>query len=337
MKSLGEGARNLVENCMRIRPKEHVLIVTDEARYKIGHSISHAVKRITPNMEMYVLKNDEERPHYELPREIVEAVERSNASFWVTSEKHPYEMEDAFVDLAMKNKRRRHVHMSGITKQIMEEEACVDYRGVEKFTDRVYDLVSGCKEIKIQGQSDNKKRTNLSLEMNPKWKWVKCSGIIRKGEWDNWPSGEVCTTPYKVNGTILTTLLGDYFDGKYGILNPPVYFEVEDSRIVLDTLECSRDLNKELPPYLRTDENSNKVSEIGLPTNFKLIPKPKIGNILRDEKARPHIGFGDPPDDRIGANWSSRKHMDCLLEGCDLTVDGEPLIKDRRYLFNFIQ
>jgi leucyl aminopeptidase (aminopeptidase T) len=319
---------------MKIRPKEHVLIVTDKDRYEIGQSIYQAARRITPYAELHVLK-DSEKPIYELPKEIAEAVECSNASFWVASEKHPYELEDAFVDLAMRNPQRRHAHMSGITKQIMKEAMCVDYNEVEKFTNRVYDSVLGSREIKIQSESSSKKRTNLSLEINPKWKWVKSPGIIRRGEWDNLPGGELCTTPYKANGTVLTDLIGDYFDGKYGILNPPVYFEIEGSRILLDTLECGRNLNKELPSYLKTDENSDRASEVGLPTNFRLMPKPKIGNILRDEKARLHIGFGDTPDERIGADWSSRKHMDCILEGCNLSVDDKPLMKNGRYLFDF--
>jgi len=334
MGTIEKGARNAVENCMRIKPKENVLIVTDKDRYEIGQSIYQAARRITPYAELHVLK-DSETPIYELPKEIAEAVERSNASFWVASEKHSYEMEDAFVDLAMRNPRRRHAHMSGITNQIMKEAMCVDYNEVEKFTDRVYDVVLGSREIKIQSESDSKKRTNLSLEMSPKLKWIKSPGIIRRGEWDNLPGGELCTTPCKVNGTVLTDLLGDFFDGKYGIHSPPVYFEVEDSRIVLDTLECARDLSKELPSYLKTDENSNRASEIGLPTNFRLMPKPKIGNMLRDEKARLHIGFGDPPDKRIGADWSSKKHMDCILEGCNLSVDEEPFMKNSKYLSDF--
>jgi len=334
MGSLAEGAKNAVETCMSIKSDEHVLVVTDEAQYKIGYSIMKAAKKVTPYVEMHVLTG-QKRPVYEVPEEIAQAIERSDASYWVTTGNLPYELEDNFVNQVMKNPKRRHAHMSGVTEQVMREGMCVNYNDVEKFTDKVYDIVSMTKEIKIEGNPNNNERTNLRLEMNPNWKWIKSSGIIKKGEWDNLPSGETETTPYKVNGTVVTNLLGDYFDGKWGILNPPISFDIVESMFKPDTLKCSNPkLKRELTSYLKKYKNGDRLAEISLPTNIQLIPKSIIGNMLIDEKRRPHIGFGDPPDDRIRADWSSGSHIDFILENCNVSVDGKKIMEKGRYLFD---
>lgn len=333
MGSLEEGARNAVETCMSIKPDEHVLIVTDKSQFEVGHSIYEASRKITPYVEMHVLEDYGESLIHELPKGITEAVDRANATFWVTSGYHTIELENSFVDFSMKCSKRRHAHMAGITRLQMEEGMCVDYHDVERFTDSLYNIVLGSKEIKIESEASNKKRTKLSIEITPAWKWVKSPGIIKSGEWDNLPGGEVFTAPYRANGTVVTNLLGDYFDAKYGILDPPLYFEIEDSRILLDTIDCRRNLNEELSAYLKKEENSNRASEIGLPANHRLIPKPISGNLLQDEKARVHIAFGGTYPKETGADWDAETHIDCILEGCDVSVDGRQLMKLGRYLF----
>ncbi len=55
--------------------------------------------------------------------------------------------------------------------------------------------------------------------------------------------------------------------------------------------------------------------------------RPLIGNLLQDEKARVHIAFGDPYGWQAGAGWRSNTHVDCILEGCDVTADGAEVMK----------
>ncbi len=104
-------------------------------------------------------------------------------------------------------------------------------------------------------------------------------------------------------------------------------FDVKNSRIDVTTLECNNSaLKDEISEYLQTDENSNRASEFALPTNPLLISLPTIGNLLQDEKARPHIAFGDPYQQETGAPWQSRTHIDMLMEKCDVLVDGSKKI-----------
>jgi leucyl aminopeptidase (aminopeptidase T) len=335
MGSLEEGARNAVETCVSVKAGEYVLVVTDKNQYRVGNAIFQAARKITPHTEIYVL-DDYLAPYlYRIPKDIVKAINKSDVSFWTTSSKWSFELENKFIQLAMKNPERRHAHMSGITRRQMETAMCVDYKRVERLTEKVYELVKDSKKIRIEDPDTSKeKRTKLIIELNRQWRWVKSPGIIKRW-WDNLPEGEVFTTPYRVNGSVATTLMGDYFDEKYGILDPPAYFEVKDSRILLDTLDCKENLRSELSAYLKKGENCDRASEIAMPTNPALISESIVGGMLIDEKGKTHIGFGATFADETGADWDcSESHIDFILEGCNVSVDDKPLMKLGKYLFD---
>jgi aminopeptidase len=137
-----------------------------------------------------------------------------------------------------------------------------------------------------------------------------------------------------VNGRIVTHLLGDWFSEKYGNFKEALRFEVHDSRIDFSTLECDNaQLKNEIVAYLKTDENSNRAAEFALPTNPLLISLPTVGNLLQDEKARPHIAFGDPYHHETGAPWSSKTHVDMIMEECDVTLaGGKKIMEHGKYI-----
>ena len=164
--------------------------------------------------------------------------------------------------------------------------------------------------------------------------WVVFEHNLR--EWITWhflPRSLALPAPKSVNGHFVTNLLGDWFSEKYGNFNDPLSFDVIDSRIDFLSIRCNNSkLRGEITEYLRTDENSNRSSEFALPTNPLLISLPTVGNLLQDEKARPHIAFGNPYPDETGANWTSKTHVDMLLEQCNVTVDGRKIMEKGNYI-----
>jgi len=337
MGTLNQGAKNAVEVCVGIKPKERVLIVTDKRTLTVGNALKRAAEKVTSHVKMYVLEDYGSRPMASLPKEILNAIPKANVTFWATESRKGelHTLRAPFIDIALKY--ARHGHMPSVKKRLMEEGMCSDYKQIAKFTKKLYAIVKDAKKIDVK----NLAVTKLRVEFNPEWKWRKCDGIYhKKGKWGNLPEGELYTAVAESNGHVVIDELGDWLSDKYGCLTMPesksdtsIHIDIENSRVNLKTLECANSqLKRELIEYLKTDENSNRAGEFALPTNLELMTKPLIGNLLQDEKARLHHAFGDPYPEETRANWKSKTHVDGLVKKCSVWVDGKKILEADKYL-----
>ena len=57
MGTLNQGAKNAIEVCLRVKPKEHVLIVTDKRTYAIGNGFKIKVTNFTPDNKTQLLRD----------------------------------------------------------------------------------------------------------------------------------------------------------------------------------------------------------------------------------------------------------------------------------------
>jgi aminopeptidase len=329
MGSLEKGAKNAVVVCMGLKPGEHVLIVTDNAQLKIGQALENVSKRITGYVKLFVIEDLAQRPLKVLPKQIVDAIPWANVTFWA-AQSLPGELPSRRTFMEQAKRYARHGHMPNITMQLMEQGMCSDYNEVYALTHQVYDAVKGANSIEVT----NPFGVNLRVEFDRNWRWVPSDGRYHdKGRWGNLPEGEVFTAPKKVNGTLGTNLLGDWFSEKYGNFKDLLSFEIRDSMINVGSINCANKvLRNELTQYLSTDSNSSRASEFALPTNPLLMSLPTIGNLLQDEKARVHIAFGDPYRDETGAPWESKTHVDMLLDECNVKVDGKTIMENGKYI-----
>jgi aminopeptidase len=310
---------------MGVTSKAKVLIITDKKGEQVGNALKRAALEVgvaQSNTKIFILENLTSRPLTKFPKEIVEKeIPWATVTFWTaTSMPGELEIRTRFIKRAIQY--ARHAHMPNITPKLMEQGMSADYDEVHRLTHKIYEIVKEATKIEIR----NDLGVDIVAEFDHKsssWRWVPSDGRYHeKGKWGNLPEGETLTAPKKLSGHFVTNLLGDWFSEKYGNFEDPLSFDVEDSRIKFESITCkNRFLRKEIEDYLRTDENSNRASEFALPTNPLLISLPTIGNLLQDEKARPHIAFGDPYRNKTGAPWSSKTHVDMLLERCDVLVD----------------
>lgn len=331
MGSVEEGAKNAVEICMGVGKNDKVLIVTDKSQMRVGDALRNAVCNIVTgsNVKLFVLENLASRPLTKLPDEIDQALPWATVTFWAASSL-PGELvaRSPFIRKATRN--ARHGHMPNITPLLMEQGMCADYGQVYELTHKIFDITKKASKIEVT----NNVGVNIVGEFNHSWHWIPSDGRYHeKGKWGNLPEGETFTAPNIVNGHFVTNLLGDWFSEKYGNFTEALSFDVKKSRIDFDTIKCENKILKdEITKYLKTDENSDRASEFALPTNPLLISLPTVGNLLQDEKARPHIAFGDPYQHETGAPWSSRTHVDMLLEHCDVVVDGRKIMQNGKYI-----
>jgi aminopeptidase len=331
MGSQEQGAHNAVEKCMGVKSQDKVLIITDKNQEKVGDSLRKAALEVVreANVKLLMLEDFATRPVTKLPNQIEIEIPWATVTFWAaTSMEGELETRSAFIRKA--TKYARHGHMPNITAQLMEQGMCADYDQVFDLTHKIYDIVRKAEKIEIR----NDLGANIVASFDKSWRWIPSDArYYEKGRWGNLPEGETFTAPKTINGLFATNLLGDWFSEKYGNFEDILSFEVVGSRIDFETITCNNQiLKKEIENYLHTDENSNRASEFALPTNPLLISLPTVGNLLQDEKARPHIAFGDPYQHETGAPWSSKTHVDMLLEHCDVMTDGRKIMEKGKYI-----
>jgi aminopeptidase len=227
------------------------------------------------------------------------------------------------------NRRKiRHAHMVNINRQIMLEGMRADFLKVDRISTKVVEMARNAKRIRARTEAG----TDLTADLNPKYHWLKTSGIISPDKWGNLPGGEVFTAPGEVNGTfVVDGVVGDYLCAKFGDLEKtPLTIQVRGNRLM--EAHCSNhELQEDFWRYTHTDENSDRVGEFAIGTNIGL--KSLIGQILQDEKYPGiHIAFGNPYGAHTGAEWDSSTHIDVVGRKFDIWVDDEQIMRQGQFL-----
>ena len=335
MPSVAKGTANMIK-CAAVTRTDRVVIITDRETLKVGKGIERAAASVGATVEFIMMEELGERPLTELPPKTAEKVRALNptVSFLAATAK-PGELgfRKPLMNMLVDEFKVRHVHMPTITQEIAVGQAmCADYAEVYRVTHAVMDAVKNARAIKVitpLGTDITAKFDHAHTELN----WYACDGKIQKqGMVSNLPDGEVFTTPLTVNGTFVTTVLGDYFAAKYGVLETPVTIEIKNGKAI--SVSCkNRALRKELWAYLNNGKNTNRVGEFAIGTNVAVTRL--IGNVLADEKAAGiHIAFGDPLGEETGAKWKVNpiQHCDMITQGCTIVVDGRTIMENGKFL-----
>jgi aminopeptidase len=325
---LAPGARNAVEICLAIQPRERVALVADEASREVAASLAAALEDVGAAPESVLIEQIAPRPLTKAPQEILAALERADAGILCV---HPLQGELAArmaIVAAVERRRIRYAHMVGVTPEIMMQGMRADYRLVDRLSARLCERMRTASGLRVETPFGTSLRATFDASLH----WVKTSGIISPRYWSNLPAGEVFTTPASVDGVFVCNgTAGDYFGPKYGDLAAtPLTLEIKEGRLV--SARCSRaDLQQEFWDYCHTDEHSDRVGELAFGTNLALTDM--IGILLQDEKIPGvHLAFGDPYGSQTGADWKSRSHVDVLTRDCNVWIDETQVVRNGRYL-----
>jgi aminopeptidase len=325
---LAPGARNAVEVCLAIQPSEKVTLIADYATQDIAASLVRELSRIGGSYRAWLLEDLAPRPLVEFPREIADDLKTSQVSiFAVQAQANELPSRMQMTDIVNRYKIR-HAHMVNINRQIMREGMRADFRKVDRISGKVLELVEHASEIRAKTRAG----TDLVARLNPRYRWLKTSGLISPETWGNLPGGEVFTTPGEVNGTfVIDGVVGDWLCAKFGELRQaPLTIRVQENRVI-EAHSSNRELENDLWSYTHTDENSDRVGEFAIGTNIEL--KDVIGQILQDEKyPGVHIAFGNPYGLHTGADWYSSTHIDVVGREFDIWVEDQQIMRGGRFL-----
>jgi len=325
---LAPGARNAVEVCLAIQPGEKVTLITDHATREIAASMVRELRRIGGSYRAWLLEDLAPRPLVEFPAEIADDLKTSQVSiFAVQAQANELGSRMQMTDIVNRYKIR-HAHMVNINRQIMREGMRADFHKVDRISSKVLELVERAAEIRATTAAG----TDLVARFDPRYRWLKTSGLISPEKWGNLPGGEVFTTPGEVNGTfVIDGVVGDWLCAKFGELrDAPLTIRVQQNRVT-EAHSSNRELENDFWSYTHTDQNSDRVGEFAIGTNIEL--KDVIGQILQDEKyPGVHIAFGNPYGLHTGADWYSSTHIDVVGREFDIWVEDRQIMRRGRFL-----
>ncbi len=323
------GARNAVRTCLAIGPQDRVAILTDLETDRIGLALKQEAEAAGAVTEMLMLESFGERPFTGIPKGLPEALHAFGPTagfFAAQGQKGEIGFRIPLRHLLIEDLNLRYGHMIGVDEQLMVEGMLADYNVVARLVHRVTELAAPAREIVVT----NPKGTDLRVTFSSDLRWKPCPGIYhRQGEWGNLPEGETYTCPASAEGVLVADVLGDFFSRKYGVLEQPVTFDIEDG-VITDVICEQDDIQEEVDGYLHSDENSDRVGEFAIGANLWV--RSLTGNLLQDEKIPGvHVAFGNPYPEETGAKWDAKTHVDVIPTDCTIWVDGKLLMRDGRF------
>ena len=308
------GAWIAVETCMKIKPEETVLIVTDTGKTEIAEAFAYAAKAVGGRTTVFIM--EPLRTHGEAPsKPIAEAMKAADVVLMPTTRSLSH--TDARREATRHGARI--ASMPGITEDMMSVGGLTaDYRRVAELTDKVAAALENGKSVEISTPSG----TNLSMSIEGRPP-LRDTGLYHNpGDWGNLPAGEACLAP--VEGTTQGTLV---IDRMGEIVKHPLPIAVKNGWAKEFDGPDAAKLEKVLKS---ADENAYNIGELGIGTN----PKARLtGRVLEDEKVLGtiHIALGDNTS-YVGGHTKSKIHLDGILLQPTVKVDGHILMKDGKLL-----
>jgi leucyl aminopeptidase (aminopeptidase T) len=144
--------------------------------------------------------------------------------------------------------------------------------------------------------------------------------LRHRGAFGNLPCGEGFIAP--VEGTGEGRLVIDGTIATLGVDDEPAELVVDGGHLVSAGGKRGRRLMELLTEH---GSDGTNVAELGIGTN----PRAHLsGEVLEDEKilGTAHVAFGASA--AIGGTVQVPVHLDCVVMKPDLTVDGEPVVRD---------
>ncbi len=324
--SMRLGAHNAVFTCMGVTPQDRVFILGDQRSAAIGQLLADEARAGGAAVQLVLLEAYAARPILALPdrlRRDLHAFAPSVTFYTAAGLKGEITFRIGLRRYVLQNLRVRHAHMIGITERLMQEGMTADYNEVAALTWRVTELVRPAHKIVVTSPEG----TNLVVTFGSHRRWVPCTGLYhRQGQWGNLPEGETFTCPVTANGVVAARELGDYFSDRYGVLDAPVFFDIQDGEVTR-IRGVQQEVVDEVWAYVSSAENGRRVGEFAIGTNSAL--HHLCGNLLQDEKLPGvHVAFGDAHAHETGADWASPIHVDVIPILCTILVDDQTIMVD---------
>lgn len=295
-------AKKILRENLAVQPTETLGIIIDVESI-ISRAFVEAAQQI--RLQHKVIQITEKRSASSPIPEVLPLLEACNAIVAPTRQSVSHSPEITKI----RKKGARVITLPGVTEEIFLKILATDMETLRSIEKNIHDQIKDAKTVHITTPTG----TDLELLLDPKRCWHLSDIVLKKGELDNLPTGELFTAPLetKANGTLVIDRWQDIVTGQNATL------DIKNGRII----SWSDAAQNYVDTLTRGGENGLVIAEFGIGSNPS--HKEPIGNILHDEKIHGtcHIAFG--LNTSFGGNNVASVHEDVVLCNPTIIADGK--------------
>ncbi|MDP2301587.1 MAG: aminopeptidase [Ignavibacteria bacterium] len=317
MSKLDRASEIAIINCMGVKKKEKILVISDTNKREIGYSLFTNALRL--GYESLYVEMKPGRINGEEPsQQIAELMKKFDVVFCPTTKSLTH--TDARREASAQGVRI--ATFPGITKDVMIRGLNADYNYISKLSIKLKKILEKGKFVKITTTLG----TDLSFSIVGRTSYASKGLFHKKGESGNLPTGETFLAP--VEGTSNGVFIVDGSMAGLGLMkNVNLKIEVKDGYATKITGgSIASKLNKMLD---EVGKDARNIAEFGIGTN----PSAKLsGVLLEDEKVMGtiHIALGN--NKSMGGSVNVPIHLDGVVKKPTVYLDGKLLMKDGKLL-----
>ncbi len=312
MNKLDRAARKAVGQCLKLKPSDRFLLVTDEAKLDIAQALAFWARRSGAETTVYLMA-EALRPITQPTALFREMAGRATALAYVLESRLEEKPFRSFM-VAAARRRGRILMMPGLTREMMERLVNLDYTHMKRFTRRLARAFQDAARVAVE----NSDGTRLAFSLRGRAWNLSLGDISRRGSHGNLPAGECYTAP--VEETFTGRLVLRLIDDKLG----RGVMDFERGRLKAWSGKGVSQVVK----LMGGDASGFIIGEFGIGTNAaaRLCP-----NMLEAEKALGTVHFAIGDSYGLGRN-KSRHHYDALVVKPTIQVDGRTVARSGKFL-----
>ncbi len=306
-----------IKDCMGAKPKEKILILTDNEKKEIGYALYQTA--LEGGYEaLYVEMKPMEMHGQEPPKYIAELMQKFNIVLIPTAKSLTHTN-------ARRNASAKGVRIAtfpGITKDVMIRGMNADYEKIAKLTIKLTKMLDKAGTARVTAPNG----TDITMNLKGR-KGIASKGLFRKkGESGNLPTGEAFIAPLegKTEGVFV---VDGSMSGIGKIVDKPIKITVKNG--LVEKVSGGKEARKLREIIKRYGEKAKNIAEFGVGTNDAVRLS---GNLLEDEKALGtiHIAIGD--NKSMGGKVNAPIHLDGVIKKPTVWLDNKLIMKDGKLL-----
>ena len=315
MTDLGRAASAVLDDCLRVKPTEELLIVTDPGTRAIGDVLVERARE--RGVEGVIVEMTERETHgTEPPPSIAAAMATASVVVCPTTKS----LSHTEARRAANARGARVATLPGITEEMLARTMTADFSELRRRSRAVAHLLTAGRKVSVTTSAG----TDLVLGIEGREGISDDGDLSAPGSFGNLPPGEAFLAP--VEGTAQGRLVVDGTMWPVGRLSEPVVLDISDGYVTSLSGAHADAIREVLEPYGR---EALAVAELGIGTNDAARLS---GNVLEDEKilGTIHVAIGD--NHTFGGTVRVSSHQDGIVLAPSLSIDGVALLEEGRLL-----
>jgi leucyl aminopeptidase (aminopeptidase T) len=316
-----DAARNATTTCLAATTDDRAVIIFDASTRPIAAALLRAFEEIGTAATVLDMDSFGKRPHASAPAQVINGLKSATVSAMaIKTLQGELSVRRAILN-TVNEAGVRHAHMPSITVEMFEDSLSMDYREVSRFITHCVETIAATTSLTMTSAGG----TQLDFSYPSPPTIDKLDGLIEAGRWQNIPSGQILIYPTDANGLFVADrTIGDWFEHKYDVSQYPVTFEFEDGYV--RRLSCeNRRLERDLWVYVRSSENSNRISELVIGANLGLT-QDHAGALFDGYRPGASIAIGSVPSAHL--NWDAATFLPMVGRRNSIVVGERQIMVD---------